>query len=110
QDQRTLDLSLPRRRQRGKDRRFPAARLTRHRRRQGVLPARFQRPGQTASKITLDGYQASHRAAKEALGEHSEGNQCEIRSSKYVNNLIEQDHRSIKLRLGPTRPQALSKS
>jgi transposase-like protein len=52
-------------------------------------------------KITLDGYQASHRAAKEALGEHPEGNQCEIRSSKYVNNLIEQDHRSIKLRLGP---------
>src|ERR1700730_5426515 len=49
----------------------------------------------------LDGYQASHRAAKEALEEHPEGNQCEVRSSKYVNNLIEQDHRSIKLRLGP---------
>jgi transposase-like protein len=52
-------------------------------------------------KITLDGYQASHRAAKEVLDEHSAGNQCEIRSSKYLNNLIEQDHRSIKLRLGP---------
>jgi DDE domain len=26
---------------------------------------------------------------------------CKIRSSKYLNNLIEQDHRSIKLRLGP---------
>ena len=25
----------------------------------------------------------------------------QIRSSKYVNNLIEQDHRSINLRLGP---------
>ena len=49
----------------------------------------------------LDGYQASHRAAKEALEEHPEGNQREIRSSKYVNNLIEQDHRSIKVRLGP---------
>ena len=46
-------------------------------------------------------YQASHRAAKEALCEHPEGNQCEILSSKYLNNLIEQDHRSIKLRLGP---------
>src|SRR5579864_7834866 len=44
--------------------------------------------------ITLDGYQASHRAAKEALDEHPEGNQCKI--------LIEQDHRSVKLRLGPT--------
>jgi hypothetical protein len=30
-----------------------------------------------------------------------EGNRCEIRSSKYLNNLIEQDHRSIKLWLGP---------
>ena len=61
----------------------------------------FRRQGRLPHKITLDGYQASHRAAKEALGEHPEGNQCEIRSSKYVNNLIEQDHRSIKLRLGP---------
>jgi transposase-like protein len=52
-------------------------------------------------KITLDGYQASHRAASEVLGEHPEGNRCEIRSSKYLNNLIEQDHRSIKLWLGP---------
>ena len=57
--------------------------------------------GRLPHKITLDGYQASHRAAKEALGEHPEGNRCEIRSSKYLNNLIEQDHRSIKLRLGP---------
>src|SRR5450755_1105854 len=61
----------------------------------------IKRQGRLPNKITLDGYQASHRAAKEALGEHPEGNQCEIRSSKYVNNLIEQDHRSIKLRLGP---------
>ena len=29
------------------------------------------------------------------------GNRTKIRSSKYLNNLIEQDHRSIKLRLGP---------
>jgi transposase-like protein len=61
----------------------------------------FRGQGRLPHKITLDGYQASHRAAKEALGEHSEGNQCEVRSSKYVNNLIEQDHRSIKLRLAP---------
>jgi transposase-like protein len=59
------------------------------------------RQGRLPHKITLDGYQASHRAAKEALDEHPEGNQCEIRSSKYLNNRIEQDHRSIKLRLGP---------
>ena len=53
----------------------------------------FSAQGRLPHKITLDGYQASHRAAKEDLGEHPEGNQCEIRSSKYLNNLIEQDHR-----------------
>ena len=42
--------------------------------------------------ITLDGYQASHRAAREFLGEHRRGGRTEVRSSKYLNNLIEQDH------------------
>ena len=46
----------------------------------------FRRQGRLPLKITLDGYQASHRAAKEALDEHPEGNQCKIRSSKYLNN------------------------
>ena len=86
----------------GKHRRFPASRQAGRRRRQGVLPTGAPTPGPIATtKITLDGYQASHRGAAEALREHPEGNQCKIRSSKYVNNLIEQDHRSIKLRLGP---------
>jgi len=61
----------------------------------------FRGEGKLPDKITLDGYQASHRAAHEVLDEHPAGTQCEIRSSKYLNNLIEQDHRSIKLRLGP---------
>ena len=51
--------------------------------------------------IALDGYQASHRAAREFLATHRRGYRTKIRSSKYLNNLIEQDHRSIKLRLGP---------
>ena len=51
--------------------------------------------------ITLDGYQASHRAARELLATHRRGDRTKLRSSKYLNNLIEQDHRSIKLRLGP---------
>ena len=46
----------------------------------------FRRQGRLPLKITLDGYQASHRAAKEALDEHPEGNQCKIRSSKYFND------------------------
>jgi transposase-like protein len=42
-----------------------------------------------------------HRAAREFLATHRRGYWTKIRSSKYLNNLIEQDHRSIKLRLGP---------
>ena len=61
----------------------------------------FKSQGRLTQKITLDGYQASHRAAQEILNEHQRGRRTKIRSSKYLNNLIEQDHRSIKLRLGP---------
>ena len=65
----------------------------------------FQRAFNSQSRlpraITLDGYQASHRAAREFLGEHRRGGRTEARSSKGLNNLIEQDHRSLKLRLGP---------
>ena len=61
----------------------------------------FKSQGRLPQKITLDGYQASHRAAREILGEHQRGKPTKIRSSKYLNNLIEQDHRSTKFRLGP---------
>jgi transposase-like protein len=61
----------------------------------------FKNQGRLPHNITLDGYQASHRAAREILDEHHRGKRTKIRSSKYLNNLIEQDHRSIKLRLGP---------
>ena len=61
----------------------------------------FKSQGRLPRAITLDGYQASHRAALEILGEHRRSKRVQIRSSKYLNNLIEQDHRSIKLRLGP---------
>ena len=61
----------------------------------------FKTQGRLPSKVTLDGYQASHRAARELLAQHRDGARTRIRSSKYLNNLIEQDHRSIKLRLGP---------
>jgi transposase-like protein len=49
----------------------------------------------------LDGYAASHRAVREmkADGELPAGTR--LRSSKYLNNLIEQDHRGVKLRIGP---------
>jgi transposase-like protein len=61
----------------------------------------FESQGRLPRAITLDGYQASHRAAREFLATHRGGDRTKLRSSKYLNNLIEQDHRSIKLRLGP---------
>ena len=55
-----------------------------------------QRPPQT---ITLDGYAASHRAVRELKADGSLPTATRLRSSKYLNNLIEQDHRSIKQRV-----------
>ena len=51
--------------------------------------------------ITLDGYAASQRAVREMPGEDEAWNHTKLRSSKYLNNLIEQDHRGIKSRTGP---------
>jgi transposase-like protein len=54
------------------------------------------RPPQT---ITLDGYAASHRAVRELKADGSLPGDTKVRSSKYLNNLIEQDHRSVKQRI-----------
>jgi len=50
--------------------------------------------------ITLDGYAASHRAVRELPKENEVWNNTKIRSSKYLNNIVEQDHRAIKARIG----------
>jgi transposase-like protein len=55
-----------------------------------------QRAPQT---ITFDGYTASHRAVRELKDEGSLPANAKLRSSKYLNNLIEQDHRSVKWRI-----------
>src|ERR1700722_9743423 len=88
-------------RQRGKHRRFPASRQAGRRRRQGVLPTGAPTPGPIATQdharrlsgVASRGGRGSQRTSR--------GKSMQDRSSKYVNNLIEQDHRSIKLRLGP---------
>ena len=49
--------------------------------------------------ITLDGYAASHRAVRELKADGSLPADMKLRSSKYLNNLIEQDHRSVKQRV-----------
>ena len=51
--------------------------------------------------IALDGYAASHRAVREMKNDGLLPGRTRLRSSKYLNNLIEQDHRGIKSRTGP---------
>ena len=51
--------------------------------------------------ITSDGYAASHRAVHEVRREDEEWKNTKLRSSKYLNNLIEQDQCGIKSRTGP---------
>ncbi len=48
--------------------------------------------------ITLDAYAASHRAVRELKAEGRLPRRVRVRSSKYLNNRIEQDHRCIKQR------------
>ncbi len=51
--------------------------------------------------ITLDGYAASRRAVRKMAGEDEAWKHTKLRSSKYLNNLIEQDHRGIESTTGP---------
>ena len=57
--------------------------------------------GSSPRTITLDGYAASHRAVREMKADGELPGDTKLRSSKYLNNLIEQDHRGVKLRIGP---------
>jgi len=54
--------------------------------------------GQLPETITLDGYAASHRAVRDMKADGLLPEDTKVRTSKYLNNLIEQDHRSIKFR------------
>jgi transposase-like protein len=49
--------------------------------------------------IILDGYAASHRAVRELKADDSLPSDTKLRSSKYLNHLIEQDHRGVKQRI-----------
>ena len=54
--------------------------------------------GQPPQTITLDGYAASHRVVQEMVADGTLRQDTKVRTSKYLNNLIEQDHRNIKSR------------
>jgi transposase-like protein len=49
--------------------------------------------------ITLDGYAASHRAVAKLKTAGILPRRVQVRSCKYLNNVIEQDHRRIKQRV-----------
>ena len=55
----------------------------------------------TPTKITLDAYAASHRAVREMKEDRELPRRVQVRSSQYLNNLIEQDHRRVKQRIRP---------
>jgi transposase-like protein len=53
------------------------------------------------AKITLDAYAASHRAVADLKENGELPKRVRVRTSKYLNNAIEQDHRRVKQRLRP---------
>jgi transposase-like protein len=55
----------------------------------------------TPRVVTLDAYAASHRAIAELKSIGTVPRRVRIRSSKYLNNVVEQDHRRIKQRIRP---------
>jgi len=55
----------------------------------------------TPRVITLDGYAASHRAVAKLKAAGTLPRRVRVRSCKYLNNVVEQDHRRIKQRIRP---------
>jgi hypothetical protein len=55
-------------------------------------------PTRWPRKVTLDGHTPSHRALRLLGRENPKWKYVEVRSCKYLNNIVEQDHRAIKRR------------
>ena len=96
---RTMGLPVSCRRPGWQHRRLPTQPDQRRRGSQSVFPQGASYPTTRAGQY--DGYAASQRAVREMPGEDEAWNHTKLRSSKYLNNLIEQDHRGIKSRTGP---------
>ncbi len=52
-------------------------------------------------RITLDGYPATHSAVAELKASGVLGPEIKIWTSKYLNNMVEQDHRKVKQHIYP---------
>jgi len=55
-------------------------------------------PTRWPRKVTLDGHVPSHCAVRLLRRENPKWNYVEVRCCKYLNNIVEQDHRAIKRR------------
>jgi transposase-like protein len=55
-------------------------------------------PTRWPRKVTLDGHTPSHRALRQLRRENPKWKYVKVRSCKYLNNIVEQDHRAIKSR------------
>ncbi len=55
-------------------------------------------PTRWPRKVTLDGHVPSHCALRLLRRENPKWKYVEVRSCKYLNNIVEQDHRAIKRR------------
>jgi transposase-like protein len=62
------------------------------------LKKAIKHQGRAPLAITLDGYAASHRAVREMKADAVLPKDTKARSSKYLNNVIEQDHHNVKSR------------
>ncbi|GAB7540515.1 IS6 family transposase [Cupriavidus sp. 8B] len=71
----------------------------RSRRDVAAAKAFFANQGLAPKTITLDGSAASHRPVREMTIDELLPESTTLRSSKYWNNLIEQDHRNLKARV-----------
>src|SRR5260370_11063246 len=60
-------------------------------------------PTRWPRKVTLDGHTPSHRALRLLRRENPKWKYVEVRSCKYLNNIVEQDHRAIKRRCASMR-------
>ncbi len=82
------------------DRRLPAQHAAQRRLRKGILSQSRAFTAPVPRDHKLDGHAASHRAVRELQEPGRLPNLTKLRSSKYLNNLTEQDHRNVKSRLG----------
>jgi transposase-like protein len=66
----------------------------------GFLQQAIEKRG-VPQKITLDGYAASHAAIAELQEENRLPANLVVRTNRYLNNIVEQDHRRVKQRVRP---------